>query len=502
MSKVPSSARTDDTPNEKPLIPHALLVVGMHRSGTSAVTRVLSLLGAALPSRLMPPKAHDNTPGYWESQDIADIHDDLLDSLGSAWDDVSLLPENWQTSDTARRYQDQLQAVLERDFRSTPLFVLKDPRLCRLLPMWIDMLPHFRARTDFVLPIRNPLEVAASLQARSALPLARSLLLWLVHVVAAERYTRTHTRSIFEYSDLLRTPETIVCTIAKDLALTWPRHTFRAKSEISAFLSSRHRHHVFTADDLEAHPDVPAPVKETYRALLTLRTGTDPEAVRALDDVWHQLRRADALFGPVVAHLRHRLDFAQHELARLNDGGSDARTDRPPPASLQNDTSPAPGPADQVRLERLTQEFRDDIRWLSRDLAILRNAGDQVRQDLQDLRSRVTQQARDLEDELARSRTENDDLRQRLELEARHSSLATVAAHQHQRGLRRQQAQFQQATALLQLSQQAVRTLEESLRETHVQLAYVNSSASWRLTRPLRAFLSATRRSRHRSESS
>ena len=58
----------------------AILVLGMHRSGTSAVTRIINLLGADLPGNLMSPK-DENPEGYWESQELMRLHDQIL-SLG------------------------------------------------------------------------------------------------------------------------------------------------------------------------------------------------------------------------------------------------------------------------------------------------------------------------------------------------------------------------------------------------------------------------------------
>ena len=64
----------------------AILVAGMHRSGTSAVCRVLSILGCTLPKTLSG-SAPDNERGFWESLAVKDLNDRILASAGSAWDD-------------------------------------------------------------------------------------------------------------------------------------------------------------------------------------------------------------------------------------------------------------------------------------------------------------------------------------------------------------------------------------------------------------------------------
>ncbi len=81
----------------------AILVLGMHRSGTSALTRVLNLLGAELGSRLMPAVSGNNENGFWENQDAVDIHEALLSDLGRNWHDIREMPAGWAASDAAAR---------------------------------------------------------------------------------------------------------------------------------------------------------------------------------------------------------------------------------------------------------------------------------------------------------------------------------------------------------------------------------------------------------------
>src|SRR5205085_1871399 len=112
------------------------------------------------------PKANDNTTGFWEPADIVAIHQEVLASAGSAWDDVSPLSPAWFASDVSRKFRDRVVATLRRDVADQPLFVIKDPRMCRLVPFWRDVLGELGVELRFVLPVRHPLEVAASLAAR------------------------------------------------------------------------------------------------------------------------------------------------------------------------------------------------------------------------------------------------------------------------------------------------------------------------------------------------
>lgn len=116
----------------------AIVVLGVHRSGTSALTRVLNLCGAALPKQIMPP-APDNETGFWEPAEIVAIHEELLVSAGSRWDDVLDFPQPWFTSDIAETFKCRIINILRENFSEAPLFVIKDPRMCRLVPIWLSV---------------------------------------------------------------------------------------------------------------------------------------------------------------------------------------------------------------------------------------------------------------------------------------------------------------------------------------------------------------------------
>ena len=79
----------------------AILVLGMHRSGTSAITRVLNLLGVELGAHLMPAAAGNNEGGFWEHMRVVEIHEALLHALGRSWHDLRPLPSEWMRSEAA-----------------------------------------------------------------------------------------------------------------------------------------------------------------------------------------------------------------------------------------------------------------------------------------------------------------------------------------------------------------------------------------------------------------
>jgi hypothetical protein len=241
----------------------AILVLGMHRSGTSAVTRALNLLGAALPSDLIPSDAKENPAGFWESAAIIKAHDNFLASIGSSWSDPLPLPPETMRSEAATECRQALEQILIRDFATAPLFAIKDPRMCRLVPLWLEILAARGISAKIVMPIRHPGEVTMSLRRRNDLATDQALAAWLFHTMAAETATRHLPRAIVDYHQLARSPERALRQMLKELG-NWPADD-EAISRAAASIDGQHRHHDASA---LTDCDVPGWIERLYFALI------------------------------------------------------------------------------------------------------------------------------------------------------------------------------------------------------------------------------------------
>ena len=224
----------------------------MHRSGTSAVTRVLASLGCDLPKTLMEADSN-NAMGYWESTEIADLNDAILVSAGSSWDDWEAFNPEWYASPIAEGFRERARAVLTSEFGDSRLFVLKDPRVCRLLKFWKEAIDGIGAEPVVALPVRNPLEVAASLRARDAIDPSIGALIWLRNVLDAEASSRGLPRAFTRYGDVIDNWKSVATRLGSELEVTWPRRSSVADLEIESFIASSIRHHVH--DDARVHDD-------------------------------------------------------------------------------------------------------------------------------------------------------------------------------------------------------------------------------------------------------
>jgi len=208
-------------PGAQPLPQRLQLLLGMHRSGTSALTGLLQGHGFQGPREVLPPDSNNPT-GYWEPQRIVAQHNALLEQLGSSWDDT-LLTDGALQEEQLPAALDQLERALAQSFSIDPdqvagVALVKDPRQCRLLPLWKVLMAAHQIEAAAVLVVREPLAVAASLQARDQLPVNRSLLLWLQHTLEAERQTRQLPRLVVSFHRLLTAPEAVL----EQVQQLWP----------------------------------------------------------------------------------------------------------------------------------------------------------------------------------------------------------------------------------------------------------------------------------------
>ena len=240
----------------------ALLVLGMHRSGTSAVTRLLNLLGVELGDDLMPP-GPDNPLGFWEHQGIVAVHEELLAALDRGWDDPRPLPDGWLDAEPARQAAEAITTIIRRDFAGVRLWAVKDPRLCLLMPLWRRVLASLHIEPRVLLVSRHPQEVAGSLLRRDGLPLVIGELLWARYLLAAVRGSEGCRRGMVAYDDVLSDWRGVIRDIDDALGLDLHARVQGSQAEaVDAFLRPQLRHHHAHAVAFDGPLQALAPVAE------------------------------------------------------------------------------------------------------------------------------------------------------------------------------------------------------------------------------------------------
>jgi hypothetical protein len=206
-----------------------------------------------------------------------------------------------ESKECRERIQARLSEWIDREFKASTLFVVKDPRICRFVPLWVESLQSKSCEPRVVIPVRHPSEVAGSLFARDGIPHAKACLLWLRHLLDAERATREIPRAWVHYDDLLNDWPAVTKRIAQHLGLSWPTLPEEAAGKISAFLSTDLRHHVASHHDLLLRSDVVGWVRRTYAAVNGLIADGPVEAcLRELDQVRTEFDTACLAFGDLI----------------------------------------------------------------------------------------------------------------------------------------------------------------------------------------------------------
>jgi GT2 family glycosyltransferase/glycosyltransferase involved in cell wall biosynthesis len=176
-----------------------ICILGMHRSGTSLVARLVNLLGVDLGSDPgLAARAEDNPRGFWEHPGFVAINEALLAQLGGRWDAPPRIATGWEHDASLARLRDSARELID-SFGSATLWGWKDPRTCLTLPFWQALLPAL----EYVVCTRHLLEVAQSLRRRNGFDLVRSGRIWLASTASVLADTADHRRLVVPYGRVL-----------------------------------------------------------------------------------------------------------------------------------------------------------------------------------------------------------------------------------------------------------------------------------------------------------
>lgn len=223
-----------------------IFVLGMSRSGTSLLTRLLSMSGAALPRNLLGANA-SNPTGHWEPQEAIEINDRYLGGCNSSWLDpgLHLQLEGPPSQEWGERFEREIAGFLDAEVSGRAPVLVKDPRLPLVLDRWISAAGKRGIDCRAVLIHRHPEEVAASLASRNGIERQHAYLLWLKSNLLAERYSREMVRSFVTYETLWHDWRSALGTAIDRLGLPLACPDDAA---VKAFLSPDLRHHRATKE--------------------------------------------------------------------------------------------------------------------------------------------------------------------------------------------------------------------------------------------------------------
>lgn len=276
-----------------------IVVLGMHRSGTSATTRGLEVLGVKLGDNLHPA-AIDNPKGFWEDRDFLSINEELLAYLGSGSERLGLI--DWKIPKTSAIASLRLKAekIVREKCDQNPLWAFKDPRTARLLPFWQSVFEYVDCDVRYVIVNRNPVSIVQSLYERNGFEPEKTFYLWLEHLVPAIARTMGASRVVIDYDRLLENPEQQLLRLANTLGLPAPMPLALSAFE-TEFLDYGLRHTYFATHDLEFYPSVPSQVITAYEWLVKMSNDDVVLNSAEIDQVFETLSRELIALSPALS---------------------------------------------------------------------------------------------------------------------------------------------------------------------------------------------------------
>lgn len=450
--------------------PVALVVLGMHRSGTSALAGVLARLGYALPRKVMP--ANDFNPrGFYKSLGAYVLNDALLAREGGGWSDWQALPLSWLDTPAAETELARGVQVLQREFGDAPRFVLKDPRICRMLPYWRRVFADAGVAPVYLHTHRSPMEVARSLHRREGWPIEAGLVLWLRYELEAEAGTRGQPRAFTSYDRLLQDWRGALTELSRQAGLDLPPLTPTQDAEIDSFLTDDLRH---STEPLAAGTEAPGGrIRDWFRQSHEIlrrwaESGETAEDYPELDRIRGEFDAAAALFHAA----RVALSDAVTGGSSRDSGALEIAEEMPAPADAKAafetalKTAQTLGAAPQDEADRAVLYAQ-----MQKSLRLMQIA--QTRAHEAELTAVLSSHRRQ-----AQARLEQAEARQDA-LEAQRDQAQALVAHRDAEITRLRADLGHQTRICEDLSQQQNALL---------------GSTSWRLTAPLRRIVTALRR--------
>jgi hypothetical protein len=269
-----------------------IVVLGMHRSGTSVLARALISLGVDFGSSLMSGK-QDNPKGHFEDQEVYALNEAFLSDMGCRWHSL-VLPDDYPT-DLASAYLDRAEQLLSEKFDGIPLWGLKEPRITRLLPLWEAAIAGLSVRCNFILANRNPFSVADSLARRNEMPRAQALALWALHQLDGLRAITRQGGLIVDYDLLLTRTRDELERLGAFLCCGLEQHETGIASFMGDFLEQGLRHSHYE-EQPDASPGLESLCLSFHQNLLELAGTSGP--LRA-----DELARAKEILQQTEEHL-------------------------------------------------------------------------------------------------------------------------------------------------------------------------------------------------------
>lgn len=268
-----------------------VIVMGMHRSGTSMTAGILRQMGVNLGDDLISADSN-NRAGYFESNEIVRNNAKILHSLDRRWTGPKGTLEinlDFLDSEIKAQTRHNIKQEIRKLSNSGEVWGIKDPRISRLLPFWHEILNDLDVRVLFILCVRHPLEVAESIARRDGLPQHQGQLLWLKHNEDAMVNSKTENMHVVIFNRWFTDFDSQVVQLNRMLNLVQQEGEGGYLERLKSFIRPELRHHSQGKSEYLPY------INELYRLLVVAsETGSIPPRTW---DLLQEVAKSEALFS-------------------------------------------------------------------------------------------------------------------------------------------------------------------------------------------------------------
>ena len=417
---------------------NCIVVLGMHRSGTSVLTGLMSILGGYAGSDLMPP-TEDNPKGYFENNRVVRLNEKILSDNNATWDDP-LFTLDSVSEFKINEYVSEAKAILNDEFKYVKNIIIKDPRLCILFPIWERALKELKTRIKIIFIYRSPLEVASSLKKRKrdGLSFEHGLILWIHLFLQAEFFSRPYKPLFVEYDkDFQDLPH----FLEKLQQFLGGKLTKSIIQKAQKFYLPKLKHHQIPLDNISN--DLPV----IFKKLVAILAENKIQASRRkLNEIRKELAYTSQLF---------LADWYQNKAVEKK------KTD------LEN------------QLKTVTEEYTHIKSNLENQLSQQKSSNEQLNQENSTLKDRLVQLEQDLEQKSQELEQKNQELEQKSqELDQKNQELVQKTQKLNQEIEQKNQEIKQKEEALSAVEQKSLVQLNTGMRNADIlfQSLFTNKS--------------------------
>ena len=282
-----------------------ILVLGMHRSGTSALSGALSKLNIDIGKDIMAA-ARENVKGFFENVKVKQLNDEFLKELNTNWHTPFVNFDQFEPISEHSEFIPKIIDVINEEYQDQKNILIKDPRISILFPYWKLALEQLNIEIEVVFSIRDFNAIAQSLHKRNAFSYGKSILLTMYYLLAAEKNTRGIKRLFVSYEHLLKSPIKVLNGIVDHLNIEEIKMTKEVSSSIIKFLDKKLNHG--TTQSIKINDFLSKEQTKIEAILKKASTGKklDKKYFVQLDQIRNQIDESSSFYYEGLLHTNER----------------------------------------------------------------------------------------------------------------------------------------------------------------------------------------------------